>query len=1512
MGTFTRLKCLLNDIENNGVTIPQAEVNATFINSLPRKWLSMNQTQRVNNSIKNDSLATLYAKYNYEEGLIDQIYESETQRFSIQASSSKAFISNTQFQDSNSDVEEDQRTSNEFMADLNAKYHERALLANQKRFYKRSGRVGSARKPIDKTKETCFACGKTGHFQKDYPSNKTSTPSYPSSNNSFNKYKSYTPPINQTSSHNIESVSSENEGTTRIRAFMAIAEDEPFMGKADARSGQWVDITMKKIKNMVNKYNLLKKELSLHKSELSNLRNIVSINCSLQNEVIKQIPSNIVKALRGKGRRKENNPSKEVLFTKAEVSTSEFAPMITSDSEDDSGIQEPLPPLPKLTGADPSGASKSLISLSDLTANMADLTLNTASKEIKKSSNKTQGTIFNQNDEVVLIAPRRRDVYIIDMSSFNKESNAYFLAKASPRMENLNEVRVKELRSDNRIEFRNHKLEEFYDEKAAKTMLNSAKLPKQFWRDAVNTACYTQNRSIIVKRHGKTAYDVFSGRSPDISYFYIFGCPVHIHNHRDHLGKFNEKADDGFFLGYSLVAKAFRVFNIRRQEIEETVHVTFSKDDEAISQTSTKVVLPILHNSITSEQPPEFTIADGLLAIHKPDHAESADILESAKPQDNVLCESISDDQPTLAISPSAKVILQNPVPQDRWSRKKHIELVNIIGEPLAEEIYVQQPPGFERSEFPNHVCKLDKALYGLKQAPRAWYQANPKESYLVVVKIIFRYLIGTPNLGLWYPKGLGFDLKAYSDSDYAGCNLDRKSTSGGCQILRGKLVPIFCDNTSAIAISNNPVLHSRTKHIDIRYHFIRDYILKGDIELRFLPTELQLVDIFTKPLAEPRFTRVVAELEHHDLLYHPMLNFLSNSSISIALTKEPSAMYVEYLKDFWYTTEVDDATKDILFSLSLFENQLLFTRFDFLTAIGHTDSKTVVPLPPKGTVRAGLATLGLSDKDKPSLTACMSTRSSARRLLSPIEDPERLLSRRNRSEPSLLFDLEEDDMAGQALPWCASGSSNQDAHITSLTKQVEALLSLHRPVNSVQNGCETCGGPHAYYECQAAGGYTQEDIYATTATSVSRMETSLQERPQGVLPSNTIPNPREDLKAITTWSGVTLARPSVPPPPLSSSKEVKREPETTTDQVLTESTIRVLPLAVQPSPTFTSSELPPAPVSSHVFPEQNPHQPPIPYPLRLNKEKLQDKSDIQIHSFLQMFKKLYFNISLAKALAYMPKFTKMVKDLLTNKEKLFELENTPLNENCSAVLLKKLHEKLGDTGRFLIPCDFYRLESCMALADLGASINLMPLFVWKTLSLPELTPTQMTLELATQTIAYPAGIAEDVFIQVGKFTFPTDFVVVDYDVDPQVPLILGRPFLRKTYALVDVHGEELTLRVGDEKLVFNVESTLKYPRKHGDESIHKIDILDIRCEDHFHEEIDTFLASDDSTSQDVDDEIFDLKGDICFIEELLNNDISNDLSPPLLVFVINETEKIKSSIDDPPDLELKDLPSHL
>ncbi|GKA91169.1 reverse transcriptase domain-containing protein [Tanacetum coccineum] len=156
------------------------------------------------------------------------------------------------------------------------------------------------------------------------------------------------------------------------------------------------------------------------------------------------------------------------------------------------------------------------------------------------------------------------------------------------------------------------------------------------------------------------------------------------------------------------------------------------------------------------------------------------------------------------------------------------------------------------------------------------------------------------------------------------------------------------------------------------------------------------------------------------------------------------------------------------------------------------------------------------------------------------------------------------------------------------------------------------------------------------------------------------------------------------------------------------------------------------------------------------------------MEKIFQIFQDLRFDISFVDALLLMPRFAPTIKSLLMNKEKLLELAKIPLNENCSVMLLKKLPEKLGDLRKFLIPCDFPGMNVCHALADLGTSINLMPLSIWKKLSLPELTPNRMTLELADRSITYPKGVAEDVFVKVGSFHFPTDFVVVDFEADPQ------------------------------------------------------------------------------------------------------------------------------------------------
>nr|GFC84523.1 reverse transcriptase domain-containing protein [Tanacetum cinerariifolium] len=173
-------------------------------------------------------------------------------------------------------------------------------------------------------------------------------------------------------------------------------------------------------------------------------------------------------------------------------------------------------------------------------------------------------------------------------------------------------------------------------------------------------------------------------------------------------------------------------------------------------------------------------------------------------------------------------------------------------------------------------------------------------------------------------------------------------------------------------------------------------------------------------------------------------------------------------------------------------------------------------------------------------------------------------------------------------------------------------------------------------------------------------------------------------------------------------------------------------------------------------------------------EKKNREKDDILAAKFMEIFRDLHFELSFVDALIHMLKFAPMFNKLLNNKDKLIELMKTPLNENCSAVVLKKLPEKLGDPGRFLILCDLTRLDNCLALADLGASINLMPLSIWKKLRLPTLNDTKMVLELADRTISKPTGVAENVFVKVGKFYFPADFVILDFVADPRVPLILG------------------------------------------------------------------------------------------------------------------------------------------
>nr|GEW93783.1 reverse transcriptase domain-containing protein [Tanacetum cinerariifolium] len=387
-----------------------------------------------------------------------------------------------------------------------------------------------------------------------------------------------------------------------------------------------------------------------------------------------------------------------------------------------------------------------------------------------------------------------------------------------------------------------------------------------------------------------------------------------------------------------------------------------------------------------------------------------------------------------------------------------------------------------------------------------------------------------------------------------------------------------------------------------------------------------------------------------------------------------------------------------------------------------------------------------------------------------------------------------------------------------------------------------------------------------------------IQASTSGTLPINIMPNLKGEMKVVTTRSGLASEGPSIPTnSPLE--KVVERDTEETTDKEHSNcqgSTAHVQPLVV-PISILEPDVLRTQP------------KPTIPYPSILNDQKLHEKAMNQMEKFFQIFHDLHFDISFVDALLLMPKFSSTIKSLLTNKDKLFELAKVLLNENRSAMLLKKLPENLGDPGKFLIPCDFLRIDVCHALADLGASINLMPLSIWKKLSLQELTPTRMTLELVDRSITRPKGVAEDVFVKVGKFHFPTDFVVLDFEADPRVPLILGRSFLRTGHVLIDVYGEEITLRVNAESVTFNLNQTMRYSSMCDDNSVNRVDVID--------------------NASGINNSFYDPEGDILYLEKFLNED---PLQLPPMDLKQAEKTKEKSSIEEPPELEMKELPSHL
>nr|GFA32361.1 hypothetical protein [Tanacetum cinerariifolium] len=617
---------------------------------------------------------------------------------------------------------------------------------------------------------------------------------------------------------------------------------------------------------------------------------------------------------------------------------------------------------------------------------------------------------------------------------------------------------------------------------AVHTMLIYAQALLFLWAEAVATACYTQNRSIVRLRQGKTPYEILHNKLFDLSFLHVFGAVCYPTNDSENLGKLQPKADIRIFIGYAPTNKAFWIYNRRTRRIVETIHVDFDELTAMASEQSnrgpalhemtpatissglvskptslTPFVSPSRNNWDLSFQPLFYELltpppsvdplAPEVIApideVVVPESAESTSSPSSTtvdqdasspsksqttpKTQPPVIPHNVEEDNHDIGWIYKVKLeelggILKNKARlvarvyrqeeeidfEESFSLVARLETIRIflayaahkimvvyqmdvktafLNGNLTEEVYVSQPDGFVDQDNPNHVYKLKKALYGLKQAPRAWYdmlssflisqdfskgsvdptlfirrndndlllkskldedkegkavdpshyrgmigtllnltasrpdlqfaicmcaryQARPTEMHLHAVKKILRYLRGTVNQCLWYPKDSSIALTALTaltDTDHAGCQDTHRSTSGSLQFLGDRLISwsskrqksvsisstkaeyialsgccaqilwirsqltnyglgfnkilMYCDNKSAISLCCNNVQHSRSKHIDIRYHFIKEHVENGVIELYFVNTEYQLADIFSKALSRERIEFLINKL---------------------------------------------------------------------------------------------------------------------------------------------------------------------------------------------------------------------------------------------------------------------------------------------------------------------------------------------------------------------------------------------------------------------------------------------------------------------------------------------------------------------------------------------------------------------------------------------------------------------------------------------------------------------------
>ncbi|GJT89074.1 retrovirus-related pol polyprotein from transposon TNT 1-94 [Tanacetum coccineum] len=909
---FIRYKALMNELVNYGIKLLKLEINTGFINRLPKKWLSLCQSLRNTNHVKDSEIASLFGKLKYEENLIDGIYETEKSKYLVSATPlSTAFFSSSivqDFQDSPDD-EEDTRSSYEYLNDLEEEYQARDFLAKSERFFKKGTQKLSNAKATDQTK--CHKCGKKGHFARGCWS-KTSVPSYQSPFQSKLLFSSENKPepsqikdfeakyhkvkaklallyssasalssspgknkglITEMYDWDDEEVSSDENEVTEVKALMALTNEEKVsVGKESDRNGDWTKISMKKHVNT----EILKENQNLN-FELKELKSITEtwLNSSnIVNQCInEQIPTQKKKILGIDQLTKDTSSSgfKDPVFIKSSANNSDMS--ITSSNIPKSSITEDFTLPNQDTDEVPSNESQRNTTNPSAVFFVSPATDYDSADESSVYS--TSLPPLKKLDGAELISgPKTFKSILKSKSTFkaetlkgitiNKPSSAPAGGKSSSASKTYFALAGK---------LKIVKMEDDPPLAIVMKELNELKL-----QISKKKSSYSRN-----KNAQQVPPNALQNR-----YKTQFKMNCELCGQNSHL---SENCYEVLFC----------------KKCKRTNHSTCDHADFMFSMNANQH-----HNgqgeSSSSSRPsrPSVSFPSCIHCGYKYHHSNDCLYFPTCE-----ICGSYDHDthDHNRIISLRRGINHRNP----QHVTKNYETLLCLILLILIK------------------VYKVIKLLYGLHQAPRAWYEtlssflmengfrretattilslkttdvkdedgidvdisSHSKSFTLKCSKKDFRYLKHQPKLGLWYPRDSPFELEAYSDSDYGGASLDRKSTTGGCQFLGRRLISWQCkkqtivanstteaeyvaaanccgqvlwiqnqmmdygfnfmntkihiDNESTISVIKNPVAHSRTKHIEIRFHFIRDCYEKRLIEVIKIHTDHNVADLLTK-----------------------------------------------------------------------------------------------------------------------------------------------------------------------------------------------------------------------------------------------------------------------------------------------------------------------------------------------------------------------------------------------------------------------------------------------------------------------------------------------------------------------------------------------------------------------------------------------------------------------------------------------------------------------------------------